>query len=59
MFWVLSHYFQAEVEKEFAGNLLKIKITFLSLSCKLLLYSLSGRSCYQKISSEAIGVKWN
>lgn len=56
IFWMLSHHFQAKVEKECAANLLNIIIFFFLV---VLMYSLSGRSCYQKISSEAIGVKWN
>lgn len=58
-FWTFLHYFQDKVQTECAVKLLKIKITFSSLSCILLVYSLSGRNSYQKISWEAIGVKWN
>lgn len=54
---MLLHYFQAQVEKECAANLLKLEVTFVGPSGILFLCSVRQVFC-QKISSEAIGVKW-
>lgn len=57
VFRMLLHYFQAQVEKECAANLLKLEVTFVGPSGILFLCSVRQVFC-QKISSEAIGVKW-